>query len=76
MNNGRRKRLKVARGHLDSARGILTDVLREEQDGYDNMPENLQGSEQYERMEEAIDLLEDAIYSIDEAGDSIDKAGE
>ena len=40
----------------------------------DNMPENLQSSERYEKMEAAIDSLEAAIESIDSAKESIGEA--
>lgn len=40
------------------------------------IPENLQDSERYQKMESAIDNLESAIDSIDEAKESIDAASE
>ena len=33
----------------------------------DNIPENLQGTERYEKMEDCVSLLDDVISSIDDA---------
>ena len=46
---------------VDQALAILEDVLYAEEDAYDNIPENLQGSWRAEDSEEAIDALNDAI---------------
>ncbi len=43
----------------------------QEQDCIDNTPENLQGTERFEEMEEAVDKLQDAISLIGEARDCI-----
>lgn len=74
MNKRRRSSIKIAASYLDMAIDLVRDVKDEEQGALDNMPENLQGGERCEAMEEAIDHLEDAISSIDEAMDHIDKA--
>lgn len=76
MNNKRRGFLKDAEMYLERASRIISRVLDEEQDCLDNMPENLQASENYERMEAAIDELGDAINSIDSAKENIDSAKE
>ena len=49
-------------------------MLEEEEDCLENMPENLQASEKYERMEDAISKLESAIEHIDNAQEDIDEA--
>ena len=46
---------------VEQALAILEDVLYAEEDAYDNIPENLQGSWRAEESEEAIDALNDAI---------------
>jgi len=51
----------------------VTTALDEEEDSLDNIPENLQTSEQYEKKEAIVDLLNDASDSIDTA---IEKIGE
>lgn len=67
MNKARRKMIQKAIDILemgdsvDQALAILEDVLYAEEDAYDNIPENLQGSWRAEESEEAIDALNDAI---------------
>ena len=58
---------------IHSARNVVDMVLDEEQDALDNMPESFEGSEQYEKIENAIDLLNDTLGSIDGALDSIEE---
>lgn len=76
MNNKKRESLKDAKMYLERASNIVSKVLNDEQDCLDNMPENLQASERYERMEAAIDKLEEAIEQIDGAKENIDEASE
>ena len=45
-----------------------------EQDCMDNCPENLQGSERFERMEDAVDNLNDALEKLEEAKEHIEAA--
>lgn len=71
MNNERRKKLTNALSFLASASDLLSRAVDEEQDCLDNLPENLQGTERYEKMEDAVSLLESAIENIDEASDKI-----
>lgn len=42
----------------------------------DNMPEGLQGSDQYEKMEQALDNLEQALEYIGNARDCLENASE
>ena len=51
MNNKRRDLLKLAVQLLERASGYVSQALDAEQDCLDNMPENLQSSERYEKME-------------------------
>lgn len=62
--------LSVAEYSADDVSGALDDVRsvrNEEQECLDNMPENLEGSEQYEKMEHAIDCLDDAADNLEDA---------
>lgn len=67
MNKARRKKIQKAIDMLEMGDGIgqvlaiLEDVLYDEEDAYDNIPENLQGSWRAMESEEAIDALNDAI---------------
>ena len=76
MNDSRRKNLKRALSMLESANQIISQAADQEQDSLDNLPESLQSSEQYEKMEDAVSLLESAIEDIDSASDKLrDAAG-
>ncbi len=76
MNKKRRKQILQAVSLLEAAFGIAEMIRDEEQDCLDNMPENLEYSDQYEKMENAVDKLEDAISSIEEARDALEEAAE
>ena len=65
--------MKRASGLLGTASTLVTTALDGEEDSLDNIPENLQASEQYEKKEAIVDLLNDASDSIDTA---IEKIGE
>ena len=49
-------------------------MLDQEQDCLDNIPENLQDSEQSQKMENAIDFLENAIDLLDNMKENIEEA--
>lgn len=68
MNNMRRQQIRVAikelqkdKPDVDAARSILEDVLSEEEDARDNIPESLQESDRYQVCEDSCDLLEQVI---------------
>ena len=70
MNKARRKKIKniikMIENRNENAYSELEDVLYDEQDAFDNMPENLQSRMRGEESSEAIDLMEDAISSLDD----------
>ena len=74
MNKQKRAKLREADSLLAMARQLISSVKDREQDDLDNCPENLQNSERYATMENAIDELDDAMQSIDEASTSINNA--
>lgn len=76
MNNPRRKVLQELYDIISEAKDKLEIVRDEEEEYKEHIPENLQGSERYERAEAAVDSLADAIYSLEEALDSIEEAKE
>ena len=59
MNNIRRKELQKV---IDSLDNVITD----EQDAYDNMPEGIQESERGEVMETGLDSLNEAKDLLEE----------
>lgn len=74
MNETRRGRLRDALKLLSNAASIVETVCDNEQDCMDNYPENLQGTERFERMEGAVDSLSDALEKIDDAKEHIELA--
>lgn len=74
MNNKRRSRIDRAIDYLEPSLNIIRDILLEEQDAYDNLPENLQDSEKGSTMEDCIQNLEDALDSIEEAISYLEEA--
>lgn len=76
MNNTRRKNLKKAISYLGMAFSLVDDARGEEQDCLYNMPENLEYSERYEKMENAVDKLDDAAQGIQDVIDLLNEAAE
>ena len=66
MNKQRRKLINELIGKAYDLSCEIEEVLNEEQESFDNMPENLQYSERGESMQEAISSLEEAQSSIDD----------
>ncbi len=74
MNKQRRKEIQTISNDLLSLMTSIEDLLAEEQDYFDNMPENLQSSEKAEISENAISNLEEALDNIRECVDNLDSA--
>ena len=81
MNKNRRKELMewvkmaeewAARG--EELKSGLENICSEEQDYFDNMPENLQGSMRGIDAEEAIDAMNEAIESMNNAIEAAEDA--
>lgn len=66
MNKQRKQKIKEVRQQIESCKNDLQIILDEEQDYFDNMPENLQGSIRGSDSEDAIDTLESCIDELDE----------
>ena len=67
MNKKRRLKLNEASQLMSRAKSIVEGVCYEEQDAMDNMPENLQESDRYTSMEDAVDEMNDATEKMDDA---------
>ena len=70
MNKERRKTIKQA---ITKIEDLVQDILSDEQEAYDNMPESLQESENglisaeaQENLEAAIDALEEAVSYLED----------
>lgn len=74
MNKIRRKELQTIIDRLEELKDALEDLQSDEEVYRDNMPENLHGSEKYERTDDACDNLSDAVSSLEEAIGSIESA--
>lgn len=73
MNRIRRKSLKAILGQMDelstvleTVKEALQDVLNEEQEAYDNLPEGLQEADRGQQMQEYIETLEGVVDSLEE----------
>ena len=69
MNKIRRKNLQSIIDQLEELKGSLEDLQAEEEEYRDNIPENMQESERYEKadLSAAVDNLEEVISSIEAA---------
>ena len=74
MNQKRRAKISDVISRLEELSDKVDMLRDEEQDYYDNIPENLQGSERADASESAIDALESAVDSITEAISSLEEA--
>ena len=75
MNNTRRKDLSKVIESLECIKGRIEELLEEEQEYFDNMPENLQESERAESSQAAIDNMESAVESMEECLEYLEEAG-
>lgn len=74
MNRDRRESLRNASDMLRTVKQVVDKALGQEQDALDSVPENLESSERYEKMENAVDALSDASEELDEALEHIMEA--
>ena len=65
MNKQRRQKIRDVRKEIENCKENLQKILDEEQDYFDNMPENLQGSMRGSDSENAIDVLESCIEDLE-----------
>ncbi len=73
MNKERKNRIMDVKEILGNAVDELEDIRAGEEMAMENIPENLQNSEKYALMEDAVDALEDAYGSVSDAIDSLDE---
>ena len=65
MNNARRKKLQKIYDQLEKLKLEFDFVIEKEQEAFENIPENLQDTEQYDTMESGLESLEDVQNSFD-----------
>ena len=73
MNNNRRNEIHRICSKLNNLMEELKSVCEDEQFAFDNMPENLQGSERGMASEDAIDAMNSAMDHLSEAWDCLDE---
>ena len=74
MNEQRRKVIEEIKLAVEAHVFTLEMLRDEERDTFDNMPENLQGSERGQACEQAADALDEACSSLDELISNLDQA--
>ena len=73
MNKTRRQQLRKLIARMEVLKDELEAISSDEQDYFDGMPENLQGSTNGMNSEEAIDKMADAIVCVEEAIEAIEE---
>lgn len=71
MNKARRGSIRLIIQQIEEAVSRLEEVLAEEEEYRDNIPENLQDSAVHERAEEACDGIQIEIDSLNETADNL-----
>ncbi len=76
MNKERRKNIQDVVEQLDGLKTTLEELQGEEEECRDNIPENLRGSERYEKADEACDALNDAVDGLEDIITSLSELAE
>ena len=76
MNKERRKGLQAIHEKITDLRDELELLMGEEEDYRDNMPENLQGSEKYDRANDVCEMLDAAVSDLETVCENIEYAME
>ena len=71
MNAQRRKRLAKVEELLSEAGSLLEDIISEEREALDNMPDSIRESDRGEEMEEKLSYLEDCFSSLEDSTSSL-----
>ena len=76
MNKARRDALQKISDKIEDLKGQLESLTYEEAEYRDNIPENLQGTEKYEKADTAVSALEEAMENLESAVENIESAME
>ena len=74
MNKQRRNRIEYVNAKLGELKYEIENLQEEEDEEYNNLPENIQDSDQGQSMYETANNLQDAADFIDEAIDYLDQS--
>ena len=76
MNDARRKVLTKALALISEGKSLVEEIMNDEREAFDNMPEGLQQGERGQAAEAAADALEEAFGNLEEAEGNIETASE
>lgn len=76
MNNTRRSQITDIMEQLSPLQTSIEELLEEEQEAFDNLPESIQDSERGEAIQAAIDNLEEAVGNCEELLNNLEMAKE
>lgn len=76
MNAARRKRIEEVMSRLEYLKDEVSEILSEEQEAYENMPDGLKSSARGEAADNAIGSLEVASGNIEDAIGGLSEAME
>ncbi len=76
MNKERRKNIQTVADQLEDMKTTLEELQGEEEEYRDNIPENLRGSERYEKADEACDALSEAVDGLEDIITSLGELAE
>lgn len=74
MNNIRRKKLDDAIRLLNQVNEMVSRIFDEENDAFESIPENLEASDRYEKIEAAVDELSEALENLEAARENLNNA--
>lgn len=78
MTNSRKKELREMLHKVDvtELRDLLQELVEEEEEKYDNLPDSVQSSEYGERLEGNMEAMQNLIDSLDEAASYVEELDE
>ncbi|MBO7461992.1 MAG: hypothetical protein J6T96_05305 [Bacteroidales bacterium] len=76
MNKSTRKRIADEILAINKIIDRISDISSGEEDKLGSIPENLEGSEMYNKIEDAIDFMASAIESLEEAVENLEACNE
>ena len=73
MNKQRLLKLHKIDALVTEDRNLMEEIHEEEEEYLNNIPENLQGGERYERTSEVVDMMEENISNLEECENNIEE---
>lgn len=67
MNKERRSKILQVIKEIETVKNSLQNILDDEENTFDNMPENLQCSARGEESEESIECMDEAVEALNTA---------